>query len=80
MSPFDKFACEQELVEDCSLNTQSVKLGKTWKGMIFLNILWNEMESYVKSKTCGTFGRSLRRKSIKLMYILLSILCSQLIT
>ena len=60
------------LVEDCSLNTQSVKLGKTWKGMIFLNILWNEMESYVKRKTCETFWRSLRRRSIKLMHILLS--------
>ena len=31
MSPFDNFACEQELVEDYSLNTQSVKLRKTWK-------------------------------------------------
>ena len=38
------------LVEDCSLNTQSVKLGKAWKGMIFLNILWNEIESYVRVK------------------------------
>lgn len=30
MSPFE-LTCEQELLEDCSLNTQSVKLGKAGK-------------------------------------------------